>query len=126
MRKTFAVLVAGVALLAIPIVAAADHVVSQDAVQQRLSEAAALRQDNLRAVDGALASPLAAGAAASVGADLDALRAAVPTLSDGELQDLAARAAALQADPVAGMDQDIKLLLMILLIVAIVVILVGR
>ena len=49
------------------------------------------------------------------------MRAAVPSLSDAELSDLAARAAALQADPVAGMDRQMRLLLMIALILVIIV-----
>ena len=59
--------------------------------------------------------------ASSVGVDIAAVRATVPSLSDAELADLSARAAALEADPVAGLDHDIKLLLEIFLIVAIVI-----
>jgi hypothetical protein len=72
-------------------------------------------------VDQALSSPEAAVAASALGVDLGRLGASTPALSDEELRDLAARAAALGSDPVAGaMDRDVKLLVMILLIVAIV------
>ena len=67
-------------------------------------------------MDEVLATPLAREAASSVGANVDQMRAAVPSLSDAELADLAARAAALEADPVAGMDRQMRLLLMIALI----------
>ena len=63
----------------------------------------------------------AQAAAATVGADLDKLRMAVPTLGDDELRDLAARAAALDSDPAAGLDSDIRMLLLIFLVVAIVI-----
>jgi hypothetical protein len=57
-----------------------------------------------------------------VGADVDALRRAAPTLTDAELREVAARAAALDQDPVAGVsDHDIRWLLYIFLIVAIVI-----
>jgi hypothetical protein len=57
-----------------------------------------------------------------VGADLDAVRRAAPLLSDAELRDLAARAAALQADPAAGVsNNDLRWALYIFIIVAIVI-----
>ena len=49
------------------------------------------------------------------------MRAAAATLSDAELAELAARAAALQSDPIAALDSDIVMLLKIFLIVAIVI-----
>jgi hypothetical protein len=100
---------------------AADHLVSAPAAQERLLEKARARRGHQEVVERALASPLASSAAAAVGADLGRVRAAVATLSDAELAELAARASALQTDPVAALDSDIKLLLMIFLIVAIVV-----
>jgi hypothetical protein len=42
-------------------------------------------------------------------------------LSDTELRDLAARAQALEQDPVAGLSSDVNQLLIIFLIVAIVI-----
>ena len=80
------------------------------------------RQGDLAFVDRVLSSPQAAAAARSVGADLDAVRRAAPTLTDAELREIAARAAALDRDPVAGVsDSDIRWLLYIFLIVAIVI-----
>jgi hypothetical protein len=109
-----AALVAGNAL-------AQDHLLSRDAARDRLAAATQDRRQALDTVDRALATPDAARAASSVGVDIAAVRAAVPALSDAELADISARAAALESDPVAGLDHDIKLLLEIFLIVAIVI-----
>ena len=101
---------------------AGEHLVTQAAAQARLLEAEAARQGDLAVVDRVLSSPRAAAAARTVGADLDAVRRAVPMLSDAELREVAARAAALDRDPVAGVsDNDIRWLLYIFLIVAIVI-----
>jgi hypothetical protein len=101
--------------------AAADHLVTGETVQQRLEEASAARTDDLAAVRGVLARPEAASAARILGADIEVLRAGAATLTDAELQDLAQRAQALQADPVAGLSSDVNTLLIIFLIVAIVI-----
>ena len=117
-----AAVVATVALVAADCAFAEQHVVTTTAAQARLSEAEAARQHDLAVLDGALSTPEAVAAARAVGADLDGLRRAAPTLSDSELRDLAARAAALQTDPVAGVtDHDLRWLLYIFLLVAIVI-----
>jgi hypothetical protein len=121
MRKTFTVLSLALASLVGGQAMADDHVVSSAAAQQRLQEASAARDRGLATLDRALASPEVTRAAATVGADTSALRAALPTLSDAEIADLAQRAAALDTDPVAGLDSDIRTLLIIFLIVAIVI-----
>jgi len=120
MRSSFAVLTVAFTLVSAS-GAQAQHVVAPEAAQARLSEAAAARAHDLAVVDSVLASKDAAEAAAALGQDMGRLRAAVPGLTDGELRDLAARAEALQTDPVAGLDQDIRTLLIIFLIVAIVI-----
>jgi hypothetical protein len=101
--------------------AASDHLVTVAAADARLREAAAAREKDRALVDQALGSPQAARAAAAAGVDLRQVRAAVASLSDDELREVAVRAAALQADPVAAMDADVMLLLKIFLIVAIVI-----
>ena len=121
MRKTLTVLSLALASLVAGQAVADDHVVSPAAAAQRLQEASAAREQGLATLDRALARPDAARAAAAVGADTNALRAALPTLSDAEIADLAQRAAALETDPVAGLDSDIRTLLIIFLIVAIVI-----
>jgi hypothetical protein len=119
MKKSLA-LAAAAALLSGP-VSAQDHLLGRETAQSRLTTAAAERRLELAAVDRVLATPDAAQAASSVGVDIAAVRAAVPALSDAELADLSVRVAALDSDPVAGLDRDIKLLLEIFLIVAIVI-----
>lgn len=121
-RKSFALLaVAAAALLASQPALAGDHVVSGAEVASRLAAAESARQQDLAAVDRFLASPAAASAAASVRADVSRLRSSLAVLDDAELAGLAARVAALQSDPVAGLDPDIRTLLIIFLIVAIVI-----
>lgn len=124
MRKSLAVLAAAAAFLCLPAgyAAAGDHVATPDAVQSRLESAATQRAQDVATVQDALSTPLAQEAASSVGADLSRVRAGVSTLSDSELNDLAARASVLQADPVAGaMDRNMRLLVMIALILVIIV-----
>jgi hypothetical protein len=119
MKKSLA-LAAAVALLSGPAFAQ-DHLLGRETAQSRLAAAAAERRHELEAVDRVLATPEAVRAASSVGVDIAAVRASVPALSDAELADLSLRVAALDSDPVAGLDRDIKLLLEIFLIVAIVI-----
>lgn len=122
MRKSLALLAVAAALFTADRALAEDHLVTGASVQARLSEAAAERERDLTLVDRALSSPQASAAASALGTDIDRVRAAVPALSDQELRDVAARASALGTDPVAGLDEDIRTLLIIFLIVAIVLI----
>jgi hypothetical protein len=101
--------------------AAADHVVSPEAVTALLEAASTERAQQLQVLDSWLARPEVGRAAALVGHDGAELRRALPALSDAELRDLAERAQALRADPVAGLSSDVNQLLIIFLIVAIVV-----
>jgi hypothetical protein len=121
MRRTLLILAASAALSAAPGLFAEDHLVTPETVQGRLTELTGKRQGDLATLDRALSTSTAQAAAATVGADLDTLRRAVPSLGDDELQELAVRAAALESDPVAGLDQDIRLLLMVFLLIAIVI-----
>ena len=81
---------------------AEDHLVTTQAAEQRLLTAGAERARNLATVDSFVASADGASALATLGVDSTAVRGTLSTLSDAELQDLAARTSALQADPVAG------------------------
>ena len=126
MRKSLAVLAAAAAILSLPAgrAAAGDHIVTPDAVHSRLSEAAAQRAQNVATVQEVLSTPIAAEAAATLGADLGRVRAAVGQLSDSELSDLASRASALQGDPVAGARTRNQQLLITIALILIVIILV--
>lgn len=122
MRKSVAVLAVLTALLAGGFAFADDHLVTPQDARARLAEAESARAHDLALLDGVLSTPEASAAARAVGADLDGLRRAAPTLSDAEIRDLAQRAAALQTDPVAGVsDHDLRWLLYIFLLVAIVI-----
>ena len=120
-RKTLAVMAFGAASLLSQTALAQDHVVGSAVLDARLSAAETARQADRATVDRFLASPEARAAAAVVGADATRLRTGVATLADAELAELALRVDALQGDPVAGLDDDIKTLLIIFLIVAIVI-----
>jgi hypothetical protein len=121
MKESIALAAAAAALLVVAPAFAQDHLLTREAAQARLAAASAERQSAVDTVERVLSSPEADRAASSVGVDIAAVRSAVPALSDAELADLSVRAAALEADPVAGLDHDIKLLLEIFLIVAIVI-----
>jgi hypothetical protein len=120
MKRLLACLV-GVVVLSTPPARAAEHLVAGAEVASALQAAAGRRAQALARLEGVLAAPEAAGAAARVGASVAELRSGLASLSDAELQDLALRAAALETDPVAGLDPDVRQLLIIFLIVAIVI-----
>ncbi|MFI5183670.1 MAG: hypothetical protein ACHQNV_04670 [Vicinamibacteria bacterium] len=120
MRMRLAVV--GVSLLLVGRAAiAGDHLVPAEAAGAALRGAAAARQADLAALDRFLSTPEATRVASSLGVDPRQLRGASATLSDGELGDLATRAAALETDPAAGLSHDVDELLVIFLIVAIVI-----
>ena len=81
---------------------AQEHLATPDLAQQRLADAAARRESDLATVRTAFAKPEAARAAAVIGVDLASVQSRLGTLHDGELHELATRAAALDSDPVAG------------------------
>ena len=107
MRRILVALAAAAVLTAVHVGAeelatASNHLVTPDVAQARLTEANAERARDLATVDSFLLSPNGAAAMKVVGVSQDRVRGALPTLSDAELQDVAARAAALQSDPVAA------------------------
>ena len=107
MKRILVALASAAVLSAVPLVAeelatSGTHLVNPDLAQARLTEAGAQRERNLATVEALLASPAGAAGLKAVGVTEARVRGTLPTLSDAELQDVAARAAALQADPVAG------------------------
>lgn len=122
MRITAMALALAAGLLVAPESARAqEHLVSPEIVDARLVQSTAQRGRDVAVLDAALDGPVAARAAATIGADLDGVRRAIPALSDADLRDLAQRAQALSADPAAGLDHDVEQLLVVFLIVAIVI-----
>ncbi len=102
-----------------------NHLVTPDVAQARLAEANAERARNLATVDALLVSPEGSAALEAVGVSEARVRGALPTLSDAELQDLAARAAALQSDPVAGMTQKTWIWIIAAVVVIVVIIIIA-
>jgi hypothetical protein len=123
MQKSVAGLVTVVvaALLSGGAAGAGEHLVGREAFAARLAAAAAQRDVDLAALERALDTPAARAAAARIGVDLHSVRGAAAHLSTAELADLASRARALDVDPGAGIDPDVRELLVIFLIVAIVI-----
>ena len=101
MKKCLGALAAALLLVSTAAIAE-EHLVSPQSAQQRLLDAAAQRERNVATVEAFAASPLGSAALAEVGLDATRVHASLGKLSDAELQDVAARASALQADPVAG------------------------
>lgn len=124
MRRLIAVITSLAFLFGPNLALAGDHLVAGSASQARLAQAAAQRQQDLVTLERVLETPAAATAAATVGVPIDRVQAAVPALGDGELRDLAARAAALTADPAAGyhewmLHDFLTIFLVLVLVVAI-------
>jgi hypothetical protein len=130
MRRILVALAAAAVLAAVPVGAGErlatpnTHLVTPDVAQARLLEASAERERNLATVDTLLSSPAGSAAIKTVGVSEDRVRGALPTLSDAELQDLAARAAALQADPTAAGLTTKQWIWILAAVVAIVVIII--
>jgi len=120
MRKSLAILTLAASLPSL--VFAGDHVVTRQAADARLAEAAASRSADIATLGRTLATPQAERVARLLGTDAATVRGALASLDDQEAHDLALRAAALQADPVAGLSSDVNTLLIIFLIVAIVIV----
>jgi len=100
---------------------AAEHLVATGEIEARLAAADQGRQADLAGLERFLASPSAQHGARALGQDPRAVSRSLQALSDAELRDLAARAQALEQDPVAGLSSDVNQLLIIFLIVAIVI-----
>lgn len=123
-RTPFATVLAGVlaVLLFAPIARAQDHLVSPDALQQKVQANAATRQQNIDTVTNFLSSPIAERAMKSHHYDPVKVRSAIPTLSDEELANLASRASDAQQKFAGGILGVGVLTLLILIIVVIIVV----
>lgn len=120
MRTCLAIVGVAGTLICAGFARAEDHLASRGSIEGRLGESAAARERDLQAVDRILCSHQAVSAAAALKVDLSRVREVVPTLSDTELCDVAARTAALHSDPTAGLSGDMNQILVIALIVLIV------
>ena len=99
-----------------------DHIVSSSALQQRVENSSADRQQNIAAINRLLSTPQAEKVMRDRHIDAEQVRSAVPTLSDRELANLSARASKAQHDFDAGLLGVGLLTLIILLIIVIIVV----
>jgi hypothetical protein len=102
---------------------AQKHVVSPADLQKEVTAASQARQQNLKTVQGFLSTPLAEKAMRQAQIDPRQVQTAVPTLSDDDLAQLAARANKAQTDFAAG-DLSQKELIWIILAVAVLVLII--
>jgi hypothetical protein len=102
LRKTASILIA--LLVAVPLAAepGGDHLVAQEEISRALSRPAATRARDVAAVSCLLDTPFARTTASRLRMKPSDLQAALATLSDDEMHDLAARAELLKSDPIAG------------------------
>ncbi len=104
-----------------------DHIVSSQALQQRLEASAAARQRNVETLNNFLSSPIGQRAMQQTHITSTQVTTAIPTLSDGELASLATRVADAQMKFAAGSFSNHDLLIIaVLILVLIVVILAVR
>lgn len=106
-------------------VVAQKHVVSPADLQNEITAASQARQQNLKTVQQFLSTPVAENAMRSAQIDPRQVQTALPTLSDDELAQLAARANKAQADFAAGDIGQRELIWIILAVVVLVLIIVA-
>ena len=104
---------------------AQNHVISSADLRKEAAAASQTRQQNLEAVQKFLFNPTGEKAMKSAGIDPQQVKAAVPTLSDEELAQLAARANKAQVDFAAGDLSQREILWIILAVAALVLIIVA-
>ena len=104
---------------------AQGHVVSPAEVQQQVLAASQSRQHNEDTVRQFVSSPQAEKAIKAAGMDPGRVKAAVPTLSDQELAQIASRAEKAQADFAAGTIGNRDLLLILVAIAVLILIIVA-
>ena len=104
-----------------------DHIVSSQAMQQRLETSAAARQRDIETLNIFLSSPITEQAMQDVHVNPVQIRTAIPTLTDQELSSLASRAADAQMKFAAGSFGNRELLIIaVAILVLILVILAVR
>ena len=99
-----------------------DHIVSSQALEQRLESSSAARQKEITTLNGFLSSPAAERAMKDAQIDPVQVRAAIPTLSDQELASLATRATDAQQKFSAGSWSNDQLLIVILIVALVIVV----
>lgn len=101
-----------------------DHVVSSQALQQQVESNSAARQKNIEILNQLVATPSAQKAMHDAKIDPQQVKNAIPTLSDHDLANLAARATNAQQQFAAGHIGPSLFTIMILLVILIIVVIV--
>lgn len=104
---------------------AQNHVVSPAEIQKQVLAASQTRQHNEDTVRQFVSSPQAEKAIKASGMDPGRVKAAVPTLTDQELAQIASRADKAQADFAAGTIGNRDLLLIVVAIAVLILIIVA-
>ena len=99
-----------------------DHLVSPQAMQRQMADAAAARQKNIEAVTNFLSSPVADRAMRDAHYNPQQVKNAVPSLSDQELASLAARSQDAQQKFAAGALTKPELALIVIAFVVLIVV----
>ncbi len=115
----FLLILATAAVLCLGARVQAEHLVPQDALDNRMAAAEQARQRSLATINRVLSSPRTTSAAAALDVDVSELKAHLAGLSDAELYELAARSRALGLDPAAGLSGSTDDVLVVVLIVLI-------
>ena len=102
-----------------------DHIVSSQALQQQLENSATARQRNIETLNNFLSSPTAQRAMQETHITPTQVKTAIPTLSDEELANLAARAADAQMKFAAGAFGNRELLIIAVAILVLILIIVA-
>ncbi len=102
-----------------------DHIVSPQALQQRLETSAAARQRNIETLNSFISSPIAQQAMRDAHLNPVQIKTAIPTLSDQELASLASRTADAQTKFSAGSFSNHDLLLIAVAILVLILVIVA-
>lgn len=108
-----------------PVGVAQSHVVTPTDIHKELVNATRSRQKNLEKAESLFSSESTQKALKSVKADPEQVKAAISTLTDAELAQLASRADRLQNDFAAGRISERDLLIIILAVAALILIIVA-
>jgi hypothetical protein len=102
-----------------------DHIVSSQALQQRLEASAAARQRDIETLNSFLSSPVTQQAMQETHVNPEQIKTAIPTLSDQELSNLATRAADAQMKFSAGAFGNRELIIIAVAILVIILVIVA-
>ena len=93
-------------------------------MQKRMADTAAVRQKNIETITNFFSTPVAERAISDAHYNPEQVKKAIPTLSDGELADLAARSTQAQQEFAAGTLTKPELALIVVALVVLVVVII--